>query len=229
MTGTWLDDADQPSIARADMGERVRARLKRNPMMATVPTQRAEMFLRHGLLTQRECAALMRMIDEGSKPSKLFSDASRDYRTSSSCNLDVHDPLVQTVTKRIDALLGIDGSFGELLQGQRYHVGELYHLHCDYFPAGTHYWPAMRVSGGQRCWTAMAYLCDVEAGGETQFPRLGVTIPPRAGTLLVWNNMLADGSPNRDTLHAALPVQAGVKYVVTRWYRERRWEPHNKP
>lgn len=226
---TWLDDADQPSVARAEMGARVRTRLKRNPMMTPVATARAEMFLRHGLVTQRECAELMRMIDEGSKPSKLFSGTAKEYRTSSSCNLDIYDPLVQAVTKRIDALLGIEGSFGELLQGQRYHVGEHYHLHCDYFPANTHYWPAMRVSGGQRCWTAMAYLCDVEAGGETQFPRLGVTIPPRAGTLLIWNNMVADGSPNHDTLHAALPVRAGVKYVVTRWYRERIWEPRNKP
>jgi prolyl 4-hydroxylase len=41
--------------------------------------------------------------------------------------------------------------------------------------------------------------------------------------------MAADGSPNHDTIHAALPVVKGVKYVVTRWYRERRWEPRNKP
>jgi prolyl 4-hydroxylase len=129
----------------------------------------------------------------------------------------------------MDALMGIEGDYGELLQGQRYHEGQQYHLHCDYFPANVHYWPAMRVSGGQRCWTAMAYLCDVAQGGETQFPRLGVTVPPRAGTVLMWNNMVADGSPNHDTLHAALPVIQGVKYIVTRWYRERRWEPRNKP
>lgn len=229
MKETWPDDAERPSTARAEMGERVRRRLTRNPMVSRVDAGRAEMFLRHGLVTPRECAALIERVDAGCKPSKLFSGTDSDYRTSSSCNLDIYDPLVIAVTKRIDALMAIETDHGELLQGQRYHPGQEYRLHCDYFPAQAHYWPAMRASGGQRCWTAMVYLCDVSRGGETQFPRLGVTVPPRAGTLLVWNNMGPDGAPNDDTVHAALPVAEGVKYVVTRWYRERPWDPHNEP
>lgn len=229
MREKWLDDAELPSVARAEVGERVRQRLSRNPMISRVPAERAEMFLRHGLVSPKECAELVTRIDAGCKPSKLFSGTDSGYRTSSSCNLDIYDPLVVAVTKRMDALMGIETEYGELLQGQRYHPGQEYRLHCDYFPQGVHYWPAMRVSGGQRCWTAMAYLCDVEEGGETQFPRLGVTVPPRLGTVLIWNNMGADGSPNHDTVHAALPVLKGVKYVVTRWYRERPWEPRNKP
>lgn len=228
MTDAWLDDAELPSLARAEMGSRVLARLSRNPMISRLPTQRAEMFLRHGLISPKECAELMTRIDAGCKPSKLFSGVENGYRTSSSCNLDIYDPLVIAITRRIDALVGIEGDYGELLQGQRYYEGEQYQLHCDYFPGNVHYWPAMRVSGGQRCWTAMAYLCEVEEGGETQFPRLGITVPPRPGTLLIWNNLGEDGAPNRDTLHAALPVTKGVKYIVTRWYRERRWEPRNK-
>ncbi len=69
----------------------------------------------------------------------------------------------------------------------------------------------------------MIYLCDVEEGGETNFPRLGLKVPPRRGTLLIWNNMRPDGSPNGETVHAALPVMRGTKYVLTRWYRERTW------
>ncbi|MBN8819419.1 MAG: 2OG-Fe(II) oxygenase [Sphingomonas sp.] len=229
MRETWLDDADLPSAARAEIGERVRQRLSRNPMVSRVATDRAEMFLRHGLVSPKECSEIIAKIEAGCKPSKLFSGTDSGYRTSSSCNLDIYDPLVIAVTKRIDALMGLEGDTGELLQGQRYHPGQHYHLHCDYFPGNVHYWPNMRVSGGQRCWTAMVYLCEVEQGGETQFPRLGVTVPPRSGTLLIWNDMAADGSPNHDTIHAALPVVKGVKYVVTRWYRERRWEPRNKP
>lgn len=228
MKETWPDDAEQPSVKRAEIGEQVLRRLTRNPMISRVQTDRAPMFLRHGLVTPKECAELIARIDAGCKPSKLFSGTDSSYRTSSSCNLDIHDPLVIAVTKRIDAVMGIEGEYGELLQGQRYNATQHYHLHCDYFPGSTGYWPAMRVSGGQRCWTAMAYLNVVEQGGETQFPRLGVTIPPRTGTLLMWNNMGPDGGPNYDTLHAALPVVKGDKYVVTRWYRERPWTPRNK-
>jgi prolyl 4-hydroxylase len=83
----------------------------------------------------------------------------------------------------------------------------------------------MRKSGGQRCWTAMIYLSPVEAGGETHFPLCEFAVPPREGMILMWNNMMPDGTPNRQSLHAALPVERGVKYVVTKWFRERPWTP----
>ena len=226
MSENWPNDPDQPSAARADMGEHVRRRLSRNPMISAIKNGRAEMFLRHGLISPQECTALIERIDATSKPSKLFpGSANADYRTSSSSDLDLDDPLVQAITKRIDMLLGLEAPYGESLQAQRYEPGQEYKLHCDYFPAMGHYWPSMRVSGGQRCWTAMAYLCDVDQGGETQFPRIDILVPPRRGTLLIWNNMRPDGSPNGETVHAALPVIQGRKYVLTRWYRERPWTP----
>jgi len=49
-------------------------------------------------------------------------------------------------------------------------------------------------------------------------------IDPKPGVLLVWNNALPDGSPNENTLHAGTPVVEGVKYVLTKWYRTRRWK-----
>lgn len=226
MNEIWPDDADQPSPVRAEIGNSVRRRLTRNPMVSTIATDRAEMYLRHGLLNPRECAAMIALVDAEAKPSKLFSGtANADYRTSSSCDLRSADPLVKTVTQRIDALLGLETTHGELLQGQRYTPGQEYKLHHDHFPAYADYWPAMRVSGGQRCWTAMIYLSDVEEGGETHFPRLGVLIPPRRGTMLIWNNMRPDGGPNGETVHAARPVLRGTKYVLTKWYRERPWTP----
>ena len=35
--------------------------------------------------------------------------------------------------------------------------------------------------------------------------------------------MKADGSPNELTLHEGMPVIAGVKYVITKWFREGAW------
>lgn len=226
MTTDLPDEADLPSAARAAIGESVRRRLQRNPMVTQIAGERVEMFLRHGLLSPAECTRMMELIDAEAIPSKLFSgSASADYRTSWSCNLRIEDPLVSLATKRIDALMGLDSSWGELLQGQRYGPGQEYKVHCDYFPAQASYWPLMRECGGQRVWTTMIYLCDVEEGGETEFPRLGIKVPPRRGTLLIWNNMRPDGSPNGETIHAALPVVRGTKYVVTKWYRERTWIP----
>ena len=48
-------------------------------------------------------------------------------------------------------------------------------------------------------------------------------VQPEAGKLLAWNNRLPDGGVNPATLHHAMKVRKGLKYVVTRWYRERPW------
>lgn len=224
MSDNWPDDADLPSSVRAEIGARVRQRLARNPMVSRIQTDKAEMFLRHGLVSPQECTQLMALVDEEAIPSKLFSGAENPgYRTSASGTMRWENPLVQLVTKRIDTLMGLETSQGEILQGQRYEAGQEYKVHGDYFTARASYWPLMMRNGGQRVWTTMIYLCDVEEGGETHFPRLGLSVPPRRGTLLIWNNMLPDGSPNGDTYHAALPVVRGRKYVMTRWYRERTW------
>ena len=69
----------------------------------------------------------------------------------------------------------------------------------------------------------MAYLNPVEAGGATAFTQLGIQIEPQPGALLLWNNALPDGRPNPATLHAGTPVVAGVKYIITKWYRTRQW------
>ena len=228
MTGTMTDEGGIASAHRAAIGAAVGKRLARNPMTSRIDTPKLEIYGRHDFLSVQECAGLRAQIDAGAKPSALFagsSDSDPGYRTSSSCNLDPRDPLVATIDARICGLLGIDRSTGETLQGQRYGIGEEYKGHCDYFPITASYWPAMLQSGGQRCWTAMIYLSDVAAGGETHFPYCEFKVPPRAGMILIWNNLDPDGAPNRHSLHAALPVCQGMKYVATKWFRERPWTP----
>lgn len=221
-----LQDGARPSETRAKLGRTVAAKLARNPMVERIRTDKLDAYLRHGFASSQECATMRAMIDAGAKPSALFTNtAAAEYRTSYSCNFTRDDPLIAPLTNRIAALMGIDPAFGETIQGQRYQTGQEYRLHCDYFPVTASYWPKMRAQGGQRCWTAMVYLSDVEEGGETQFAHCGFMVPPREGTLLMWNNLHPDGAPNRDTLHAALPVVRGTKYVLTQWFREQPWLP----
>ena len=67
----------------------------------------------------------------------------------------------------------------------------------------------------------MVYLNAVERGGETLFRRLGRSFTPVSGMALAWNNLQADGSPNPFTLHEAMPVEEGSKWVITKWFREK--------
>jgi prolyl 4-hydroxylase len=69
----------------------------------------------------------------------------------------------------------------------------------------------------------MAWLNAVEDGGETEFTDLGFSIPPQPGALLLWNNATPKGAPNPLTRHAGKPVLRGRKYIITKWFRTRRW------
>ena len=164
------------------------------------------------------------MIDLTAKPSTLHEeDYSSGFRTSYSGDLDAYDPFVMSISRRIDDLLGMNPVCGEAIQGQRYLPGQQFKPHNDWFYTTEKYWQLERKRGGQRCWTAMAFLNEVEEGGETHFTEVGVKIEPKPGVLLVWNNAKPDGTPNVDTMHAGTPVVKGSKYVITKWYRTRKW------
>lgn len=214
--------ADQEELAA--LGARVRERLATDPSVYKVPVERAEIFAIRDFLSAEECDHLIGMIDAVAQPSQVFDVApSSQYRTSYSGDIDPSDSFVKMVERRLSDLLGIDPAWGECVQGQRYREGQQFMAHCDWFDTDAPYWNIERERGGQRSWTAMAYLCDVEEGGETDFSLLGVSIPPQRGALIVWNNAEPGGTPNDWTLHAAKPVSKGVKYVITKWFRTRTW------
>jgi prolyl 4-hydroxylase len=215
---------DKAALKRA--GDVVRKRLLADPKVYQVPSDKAEIFAVGEFLSSTECDHLMKMIDAVAKPSSLYdSGASQgpDFRTSYSGDVDPGDRFVKMVERRIDDLLGIPHAYGETMQGQRYRVGQQFKPHMDWFFTQAPYWKTEHKRGGQRCWTAMIYLNDVEEGGTTDFTRIGVSIPPQQGALLCWNNATPDGMPNEDVMHAGTPVLQGVKYVITKWYRTRRW------
>jgi prolyl 4-hydroxylase len=210
--------------ALAEIGEVVRARLASDPAVYKVPTDKAEIFAIGDFLTAAECVQLCTMIDEKARPSSLHElDYASGFRTSFSGDLDPGDSFVRSVARRIDDVLGIDSSFGEHIQGQRYLPGQQFMPHNDWFYTSEKYWALERARGGQRSWTAMAYLNEVEEGGDTHFTHVGIKIQPKPGVLMLWNNAHPDGSPNVDTMHAGSPVSRGSKYVITRWYRTREW------
>jgi len=206
------------------LGRKVRERLEANPAVYTLPADKAELWAVGDFFSAEECGRLMTMIDATARPSAAFDVAyETGYRTSYSGDLDPHDPFVKRLQRRLDDLLGIEPEYGETIQGQRYLVGQQFQPHTDWFPSNTPYWETERARGGQRAITAMAFLNPVEGGGTTDFPRLGLSVQPTPGALLIWNNATPEGTPNPWTIHAGTPVTAGVKYVITKWYRCRRW------
>ncbi|MBM6576136.1 2OG-Fe(II) oxygenase [Microvirga sp. SRT01] len=219
--------APKPSPAaqgRRQVGIDVGLRLDANPAVIRAPVDGAQVYFHHDFLDAATCARMVAMIDTNRRPSTLLSDRNdQGFRTSDSCDMDRWSPDVQPIDEAIAALLGIEPEHGETMQGQRYAPGQQFRAHHDYFHESESYWERMQREGGQRTWTAMIYLNDVEDGGATWFPQAGIKVAPRRGLLLTWNNMNADGLPNEATIHEGMPVVAGVKYIITKWFRENRW------
>jgi len=217
--------ADPYALYRMQIGTYVRDRLTRMPNMLKIPAAGLDLFVMRDFLSAEDCAALIERIDADRQPSTILAanEPDLEFRTSESCNLPPYDPMVQAIQAKIDRLIGIDPVQGETIQGQRYAVGQQFKPHHDFFYPSEPYWPEQERTGGQRTWTAMIFLNEPEAGGPTAFPNVNVKVTPRAGNLLTWNNMDAFGAPNIQSLHTGMPVEAGVKYVITKWYRERRW------
>lgn len=212
------------SPVRAHIGMSVAARLDANPAIRRAKVDAAQIYRYPDFLTPAQCTALIRLIDANRRPSTLLSDNHDPlFRTSESCDMDRWSPDVRPTDEAIAELLGVDPANGETMQGQRYAPGQQFRAHHDYFHESESYYATVAASGGQRTWTAMIYLNDVPEGGATWFPQAGIRVAPKRGLLLAWNNMNADGSPNIATLHEGMPVVAGTKYIVTKWFREASW------
>lgn len=213
-----------PSKLRAGVGRAVAARLDADPYARNAGLDTAQFYYVDHFLDDEQCDALIAVIDADRRPSTLLTDrGNASFRTSESCDMNRWSEIVRPIDEAIADLLGIAPENGETMQGQRYAPGQLFRAHHDYFHEYESYWPKMRDSGGQRTWTAMIYLNDVEEGGATWFPLAGIRVAPKRGLLLAWNNMMPDGSPNTRTVHEGMPVVDGVKYIVTKWFRESSW------
>lgn len=189
-----------------------------------VPSPKVELFQLRDFVPTDLRNELIRLIDRDRRPSTIADDNGDAYfRTSETCDLASEEPAVKQLEAILETLNGIDPAHGEPLQGQRYATGQEFKAHTDYFTPGGADFEKFCAVAGNRTWTFMIYLNDVEAGGATRFKVLGKTIQAEPGKLLCWNNKRRDGSVNPNTLHHGMKVRRGVKYVLTKWYREQPW------
>lgn len=215
--------AQQTSPERAQVGQDVTARLALEGAVRA-PGLNFDLWYVADFLDEPDRRFLIDLIDADRQPSTLLADElEQNFRTSESCNLNRWDRRVRAIDQRICRLMGMSESRGETLQGQRYAPGQFFRTHHDFFHTDQSYWPAQAASGGQRTWTAMIFLNAPEAGGETAFVSAGLTVVPLPGLLLMWDNMDATGAPNLYSAHEGRAVETGVKYIVTKWFREGDW------
>ncbi|NEX62305.1 proline hydroxylase [Noviherbaspirillum sp. 17J57-3] len=179
------------------------------------------------LLSDDECDAMLAYTEQKLVRSPVVSDtdgssAMHSHRTSRGAMLQRGETeLVARIEARLAALMQWPVERGEGLQVLRYDHGNEYRPHYDWFNTEQ---PGPRKHlerGGQRFGTIVMYLSDVEKGGGTSFPKLGLEVQPKKGGAVFFANVDRYGAPDENTLHAGEPVVSGVKYIATKWVRER--------
>lgn len=193
-----------------------------------------EMFRIDGFLTPDECADIIAVINTSELTTSSTYNVTKPMerivstdRTSKTCYFGGSNPLISDVESRICKTLGINNRYAEQIQGQKYEVGQEFRFHTDYFdPELLKKDPSIR---GQRTWTFMIYLNDVEEGGHTSFPLAFCSCAPKMGTALVWNNLYSRasslnqnewGKENPFASHCGMPIIRGEKYILTKWFKE---------
>jgi prolyl 4-hydroxylase len=181
------------------------------------------------VLTADECEELMRRsvtklernttVEPDSGDRKVIRDRTSDgtfWRRD-------YDDFIKGIDRRIALLTGHAMNRFEDLQVMRYQPGGEYKAHFDYFPLEQRGAAIQMRQGGQRVATLLMYLQAPEEGGETEFPdhRVQVSVVPKQGSAVYFEYMDKDGRYDPLTLHAGKPVIKGVKWIATRWIRQR--------
>lgn len=174
------------------------------------------------MLTRPECAAVANAVADILSPT-LVADPqtgrliAHPIRTSDGAVVGPtrENLVIRAVNLRLAAITQTDVRNGESLSVLRYSPGQEYRPHVDTLPH----------VANQRVKTALIYLNENYAGGETRFEASGVTYKGRTGDVIVFDNVLPDGRPDPRSRHSGLPVTDGVKWLATRWIRAKPLDP----
>lgn len=179
-------------------------------------------YLLRDFVTGEEIDSLLNTINTQSQPSPIYPPVDDlNFRTSNTTFLSQADnEIVERINVRLSNFMGLSTHMNEGMQAQIYEIGQQFKPHYDFFEKDSSIWKEHLRTRGQRIWTAMIYLQKAARGGATFFPKVGIRLTPRPGSLLIWCNLLNDGAENYLSLHCGEPVESGRKVVITTWLRD---------
>ena len=147
----------------------------------------------------------------------------RDTRTNTAATFNLLDTdFVSILTQlRIAKCIDMPMRHLEPIAVLHYAEGEEITEHFDFVDPEVPNYQDEIAHRGQRVITFLVYLNEDYSGGETLFPELGVSHKGSTGEGMFFVNALADGSSDIRTLHAGRPPEAGEKWVISQFVRNR--------
>jgi prolyl 4-hydroxylase len=186
------------------------------------------------LLSAEECEQLIELSRGKLARSSVVNAETGNYdlhphRTSSGTHFARgENDLIQRIERRVSELVQLPEERGEPLQILHYQPGGEYRPHFDYFDPALPGNEAVLKQGGQRVATLVMYLNDVEAGGSTVFPTVGLDVLPRRGNAVYFAYTTEQGELDARSLHGGSPVSTGEKWIATKWFRQRPYGGSDK-
>jgi prolyl 4-hydroxylase len=175
-----------------------------------------------GLLLENECEYIRELAEPALRPSFVIDPITKarvPHPTRTSMGMSFgpteEDLVINAINCRIAAVSGTQVARGEPLHILRYQPGQEFKPHLD----------GLAGVSNQRRWTVLVYLNDDYEGGETEFPDPGHKFRGATGDALMFENVAADGRPDRRSRHAGRPVLSGTKWLATRWIRSAPYDP----
>ena len=106
----------------------------------------------------------------------------------------------------------------EAIDIYNYETGQLlaYHHDYPYDPKQINYYK----HGGDRVGTGIFYLNDNFEGGETCFPKHNITVIPKIGSFLYFQQDY-DEATNWSTIHESRKITAGTKWIASCFFSDR--------
>lgn len=190
-------------------------------------SERPRIAALRGLFTADECIYVALKGMPMLRPARIVArdgsstvDAMRSNETAKFGLLEA-DAVVQSLDLRVAAALGHPAQNGEGFALLRYQVGQQYLPHCDWIDPGREATRADLERWGQRIATCVVYLNDAFEGGTTEFPKVGLELRGGVGDAFAWDNVLPTGEVDPLALHAGRPPTQGMKYLLSKWMRDR--------
>jgi prolyl 4-hydroxylase len=227
----------QPAVEQTG-SEPLSSQLAGTPNTLSTPDRAVEMLMAlsdprivlfGNLLADDECDELVRLSRGKLERSSVVNTATGAYdvhphRTSLGTYFQRgENELIRRIERRIADLVEYPVERGEPLQILHYKPGGEYKPHHDYFDPAHPGNEQVLAHGGQRIATLIMYLNDVDTGGSTVFPQVGLDVLPRKGHAVYFAYCAENGALDPRSLHGGSPVAAGEKWIATKWFRQRSY------
>ena len=177
-------------------------------------------------LSNEECDYMIEIGKENLKRAKVSNEKNgiiSEGRTGSNNWISKNkSEKSQQIADRFSKLVNIPLINAENFQIIHYYQTQEYKMHYDGWEHNKSDKTLRNIKyGGQRIYTCLCYLNDVEEGGGTSFGKLKINVKAKKGRVLVFKNVFNNTNIRHPlSLHAGMPVIKGEKYAFNLWFRE---------